>query len=131
MPERAADDFTTIREHLERIKKEQEEALKTGVDTSQKSDEEVHKEVYGEYCNGNNTVHTLAEQEYAAHAKTVLKTAVATANAAVGVYEADSGRYYYDELLLDEEDEALSNITYEKAMKFIYNNSNVLPRIIP
>jgi len=90
MPERAADDFTIIRERLEQIRKEQEEALKN-VGTEPKTDEEIHQGVYGDYCNGNSKEHTL-------------KAAVATANAAVGAY-------YYDEVMLDSDD---NEIQYHK-----------------
>ena len=93
MPNRAADDFTTIREHLERIKKEQDEALKN-VGTEPKTDEEIHQEVYGEYCNGNTACALPVE----------LTNAINTANAAVG-------NYYYDEVMLDEED---NEIKYHK-----------------
>ena len=89
MPERAADDFTIIRERLEQIRKEQEEALKNP--PQEKTEEQMHQEVYGEFCNGNSKEHTL-------------KAAIATANAAVGAY-------YYDELMLDAED---NEIQYHK-----------------
>ena len=83
---RAADDFETIRANLERVKKEREEALKNEV----KTDEQIHQEVYGEFCNGNSTEHTV-------------NILVEDANGNMVPYKTINN-FYYDSLVLDEED---------------------------
>jgi hypothetical protein len=122
MPDRAADDFATIRSRLEELKKERKEA-EENKNTEGKTDEQVHQEIYGDYCNGNSNIHTLGsivdidpitgelsstgEVSSGPFLPKELEEAIATANAAVGAY-------YYDELILDEEDNVLDTNYYVK-----------------
>jgi hypothetical protein len=113
MPDRAADDFATIRSRLEELKKERKEA-EENKNTEGKTDEQLHQEVYGEYCNGNSNIfHTVA----ATNLPKELEEAIATANAAVSLNNVNTllePPFYYDELILDEEDNVLDTNYYVK-----------------
>jgi hypothetical protein len=135
MPDRAADDFATIRSRLEELKKERKEA-EENKNTEGKTDEQVHQEIYGDYCNGNSNIHTLGsivdidpitgelsstgEVSSGPFLPKELEEAIATANAAVSLNNVNTGGtlleppFYYDELILDEEDNVLDTNYYVK-----------------
>lgn len=124
MPNRAADDFTIIRERLEELKKERKEA-EENKSTEGKTDEQLHQEIYGDYCNGNSTEHTvgLSKDKW---------IAVIDPETGEKKWEAIKGwnGYYYDSLILDEED----NVNYYVIddVREYYNHVKYLPnRVLP
>ena len=102
MPNRAADDFTTIRERLEQIRKEQEEASKA---PEPKTEEQIHQEVYGDYCNGNSKEHTVVDDTMSTLSEDKW-IVVIDPKTGEKKWEAAKGwnGYYYDSLMVDEED---------------------------